>query len=222
MLLFLGSLCEKAEMKHLQVKQWSRSKEQRLNNRYSESSHVWNEGNLEPQTFVQTKWMRGKAAAFCFQPFWVFTSSASSDDPHDRNTENPKDANVWSCHALDKPTVHAGRQAHYLPAFEGSFYRDIFSDSQKLWNFYLSRIIMKFLDSSFSFSHMSELGKAFLFRLLLQQAWLKSHSPLLPWTVWEGYLGFWHTSGLLRFCSKLVLVSCTAQVRTDSLWTAWL
>lgn len=29
---------------------------------------------------------------------------------------------------------------------------------------------MKFLDSSFSFSHMSELGKAFLFSLLLQQA----------------------------------------------------
>lgn len=130
-----------------------------------------------PQTFVQTKWMRGKAAAFCFWPFWVFPSPASSDDPHERNTENPKDPNVWGCNALDKPTVHADREAHYLPAFEGTFHWDIFSDLQNLWNFYLSGIIMEFLDSSFFFSDLSELGKALPFRLLLQQAWLKSHSP---------------------------------------------
>lgn len=137
---------------------------------------------LSSQTFVQTKWMRGKAAAFCFQPFWVFTSSASSDGPHERNTENPKDPCVWSCNALDKPTVHADREAHCLPAFEGSFYWDIFSDLPKLWNFYLSGIIMKFLDSNFSFSHVSELGKALHsgYLSLLQQAWLKSHNPQPP------------------------------------------
>lgn len=135
---------------------------------------------LSSQTLVQTKWMRGKAAAFCFQSFWVFTSSISSVSHHERNTEDPKDPYVWSCIALDKPTVHADREACCLPAFEGSSYCNIFSDLQKLWNFYLSGIIMKFLYSSFFFSHMSELGKALPFRLLLRQAWLKSHNLQPP------------------------------------------
>lgn len=175
---------------------------------------------LSPQTFVQTKRMRGKAAAFCFQPFWVFTSSTSSDDPHERNTEDPKDPNVWSCNALDQPTVHADREAHYLPAFKGSFPWDIFSDLKKLWYFYLSGIIMKFLDSSYFFSHMSELGKALPFRLLLQPAWLKSHNPQPPSMNTLRRLS-WILTELLRFCSKLVFISCMAQLRTDSLWTAW-
>lgn len=57
-------------MKHLHVKQWSRSKEQRLNNRYSESSSVWNEGNLEPSNFCSDKVnARKKQQHFAFSPF---------------------------------------------------------------------------------------------------------------------------------------------------------
>lgn len=98
-----------------------------------------------------------------------------------------------------------------------------FNDLQKLWNFDLSGIIMKFLYSSFFSLACLSLEMHFHSGYYYSKCgWKQTIHKFLLWTLWgEGYLGFWHVTSV-RFCSKPVLIFCTAQIRTDSLWTAWL